>query len=135
MGDQKEPTKNAIAVVPKAQKPPIVGLAYHRVNYLLQAAVSLTATGNADLKELGRFYVATGKEVARKGQVKINSDWKRLCCRRCHSLLLPGCSSTVKSSRKGSQKRLVHTCSSCKERKIFPTDNREYQIWTERNHQ
>ncbi|CEL97800.1 unnamed protein product [Vitrella brassicaformis CCMP3155] len=77
----------------KAERPPRTDLptsavspALQRLNYLYQAAHQIGTKSPA----LGRYYLATMKEVALKHVIRLEPAVKHSFCKTCCSLLVPG---------------------------------------------
>ncbi|KAG2079120.1 Rpr2-domain-containing protein [Suillus decipiens] len=71
--------------------------------------------------DLSRSYVDTMKVVGQKTNVKIDPTVKRVICKGCHIVLVPGASSTVRVKNSKSHGHLiVHTCNSCKTSRRIP---------------
>ncbi|KAG2358478.1 RNAse P Rpr2/Rpp21/SNM1 subunit domain-containing protein [Suillus spraguei] len=71
--------------------------------------------------DLSRSYVDTMKIVGQKTNVKIDPTVKRVICKGCHIVLLPGASSTVRVKNSKSHGHIVvHTCNSCKTSRRIP---------------
>ncbi|KAG2150863.1 Rpr2-domain-containing protein [Suillus clintonianus] len=118
-----------------------------RLNFLYQASVLLNAV-TADLSEvpfspcetndthnppkkwqkrvvstaeLSRSYIDTMKVVGQKTNVKIDPTVKRVICKGCHIVLMPGASSTVRVKNSASHRHLIiHTCKSCRTSRRIP---------------
>ncbi|XP_006816338.1 ribonuclease P protein subunit p21-like [Saccoglossus kowalevskii] len=103
--------------------------AFHRMNFLYQAAHS-TLVQNPNNIELSRFYIATMKTIAKRLVLRIDPSVKRTICKRCHTLLLPGITSTVRMRAKR-ERHLVVTCIFCKQVKRFLT-REGHQLWSEK---
>ncbi|KAG1777481.1 Rpr2-domain-containing protein [Suillus placidus] len=71
--------------------------------------------------DLSRSYVDTMKVVGQKTNVKIDPTVKRVICKGCHIVLIPGVSSTVRVKNSNSHGHLVvHTCNSCRTSRRIP---------------
>ncbi|KAG2031575.1 RNAse P Rpr2/Rpp21/SNM1 subunit domain-containing protein [Suillus americanus] len=71
--------------------------------------------------DLSRSYIDTMKVVGQKTNVKIDPTVKRVICKGCHIVLIPGASSTVRVKNSKSHGHLViHTCNSCRTSRRIP---------------
>lgn len=71
--------------------------------------------------DLSRSYVDTMKIVGQKTNVKIDPTVKRVICKGCHIVLIPGASSTVRVKNSKSHGHIViHTCNSCRISRRIP---------------
>ncbi|KIK45135.1 hypothetical protein CY34DRAFT_801988 [Suillus luteus UH-Slu-Lm8-n1] len=71
--------------------------------------------------DLSRSYVDTMKSVGQKTNVKIDPTVKRVICKGCHIVLIPGASSTVRVKNSKSHGHIViHTCNSCRISRRIP---------------
>ncbi|KAG1730765.1 RNAse P Rpr2/Rpp21/SNM1 subunit domain-containing protein [Suillus lakei] len=71
--------------------------------------------------DLSRSYVDTMKVVGQKTNVKIDPTVKRVICKGCHIVLIPGASSVVRVKQSASHRHLViHTCNSCRTSRRIP---------------
>ncbi|KAH0543202.1 hypothetical protein FGG08_002463 [Glutinoglossum americanum] len=75
---------------------------------------------------LSRHLLSNLRTISHKGQIRLSPSIKRSICKRCESLLIPGCSSThrVENQSRGGKKPwadvLVVRCSACGTEKRFP---------------
>jgi len=108
--------------------------AYHRVNFLYQAAFMLNCNSenSSELSDIAQFYSSTLIQVAEKAQVKLHPSLKRTICKKCRSVLVAGISSKVSYEGKQKNKSFVIKCNRCGTIKRFLTTNSEYKIWFER---
>ncbi|KAG0700731.1 RNAse P Rpr2/Rpp21/SNM1 subunit domain-containing protein [Suillus ampliporus] len=71
--------------------------------------------------DLSRSYVDTMKAVGQKTNVKIDPTVKRVICKGCNVVLVPGASSTVRVKNSTSHRHLIiHTCKSCRTSRRIP---------------
>ncbi|OAX44111.1 Rpr2-domain-containing protein [Rhizopogon vinicolor AM-OR11-026] len=71
--------------------------------------------------DLSRSYVDTMKVVGQKTNVKIDPTVKRVICKGCNIILIPGASSTVRVKSSTSHGHLiVYTCNSCRTSRRIP---------------
>ncbi|KAG1847916.1 Rpr2-domain-containing protein [Suillus subluteus] len=71
--------------------------------------------------DLSRSYIDTMKVVGQKTNVKIDPTVKRVICKGCRIVLIPGASSTVRVKNSKSHGHLViHTCNSCRTSRRIP---------------
>ncbi|KAG1809428.1 RNAse P Rpr2/Rpp21/SNM1 subunit domain-containing protein [Suillus subaureus] len=71
--------------------------------------------------DLSRSYIDTMKIVGQKTTVKIDPTVKRVICKGCRIVLIPGASSTVRVKNSKSHGHLViHTCNSCRTSRRIP---------------
>jgi len=102
---------------------------FRRINYLYQLAHhTLTRLPKANL-EMVRFHCSTLKTIAKRHVLSIHPDIKRTLCKKCHMLLIPGLTCTVRHRRKR-QRHIVVTCTDCRTLKRFVTDL-DYKLWVE----
>jgi ribonuclease P protein subunit RPR2 len=80
-------------------------LASQRIDELMRLAIE---TAPQDLA-LANRYVEMATKLATRHRVRLSPTWKRLVCRRCKSLLLPGRTSRVRMR----QNRSPHTTVTC----------------------
>ncbi|XP_028415927.1 ribonuclease P protein subunit p21-like [Dendronephthya gigantea] len=102
--------------------------AYTRMNFLYQASQTVLME-NPQNVELSRFYIFTMKNIGQKLLCKIDPSIKRTVCKYCHSVLIPGVTSTVRVRGKR-EKHVVVTCLDCGTLKRFNT-RKNYQLWCE----
>jgi len=98
-----------------------------RINYLYQAAHLALKQGPGGAT-LSRFYVQTLVSIAQKNVIRLDPSIKRTLCKRCHSLQLPGVTSTVRIQQKRRRSQRIVTCLQCKSMKRFPI-NPAHQLW------
>ncbi|KAG2132427.1 RNAse P Rpr2/Rpp21/SNM1 subunit domain-containing protein [Suillus bovinus] len=71
--------------------------------------------------DLSRSYIDTMKVVGQKTNVKIDPTVKRVICKGCHIVLIPGASSTLRVKNSKSHRHIVvHTCNSCRTSRRIP---------------
>lgn len=71
--------------------------------------------------DLSRSYIDAMKIVGQKTNVKIDPTVKRVICKGCHIVLIPGSSSTVRVKNSRSHGHIViHTCNSCRISRRIP---------------
>ncbi|KAF9222714.1 Rpr2-domain-containing protein [Gyrodon lividus] len=71
--------------------------------------------------ELSRSYVDTMKIVGQKTNVKMDPSVKRLICKGCSSVLIPGVSATVRIKNSTSHSHLVsYNCTNCRTERRIP---------------
>ena len=102
--------------------------AYSRMNFLYQASQEVLIK-NAENLELSRFYTFTMKNIGQKLLCKMEPSIKRTICKYCHSVLIPGLTSTVRIKAKR-ERHLVVRCLDCGTLKRFNT-RKDYQLWAE----
>jgi len=98
-----------------------------RINYLYQAAHLALKQGPGGVT-LARFYVQTLVSIAQKNVIRLDPSIKRTLCKRCHSLLLPGVTSTVRIQQKRRRSQRIVTCLQCRSIKRFAV-NPAHQLW------
>ncbi|CAB4015372.1 ribonuclease P subunit p21-like [Paramuricea clavata] len=102
--------------------------AYTRMNFLYQASQTVLMENPVNL-ELSRFYAFTMKSIGQKLLCKMDPSIKRTICKYCHSILVPGLTSTIRVKAKR-ERHLVVTCLDCGTLKRFNTC-KNYQLWSE----
>ena len=102
--------------------------AYNRMNFLYQASHEVLRKNPENL-ELSRFYTFTMKSIRQKLLCKMEPSIKRTICKYCHSVLIPGLTSTVRVKGKR-ERHLVVRCLDCGTLKRFNTQ-KDYQLWGE----
>lgn len=86
-----------------------------------------------------RQLVSHLKSISLKGQIRLGSDLKRSTCRRCHSLLVDGATSSHRIENKSRCGRkpwadvLVIACSTCGTKKRLPQGSKRQPKRGERN--
>ncbi|KAG1826479.1 RNAse P Rpr2/Rpp21/SNM1 subunit domain-containing protein [Suillus variegatus] len=71
--------------------------------------------------DLSRSYIDTMKVVGQKTNVKIDPTVKRVICKGCHIVLIPGASSILRVKNSKSHGHIViHTCNSCRTSRRIP---------------
>lgn len=85
--------------------PLVKDLAMQRIEELMRLAVEKAAE---DLP-LANRYVQMALKLATRHRVRPPPEWKRLVCRKCHSILLPGRTCRVRIR----QQRSPHTTVTC----------------------
>ncbi|XP_071657131.1 ribonuclease P protein subunit p21 [Patagioenas fasciata] len=93
--------------------------ALQRLSFLFQAAHWVLPHSPG----LARFYCSTQRGAARRLVLRMAPSVKRVVCRRCCSLLVPGAGGCVRI-RGGGQPRTVLRCWNCGR-------SRRYLCWTE----
>ncbi|KHJ41196.1 ribonuclease P protein component 4 domain protein, partial [Trichuris suis] len=87
--------------------------AYHRVNFLAQAAALLLLQGESTGSHIvAQHYARTMTLIRQKMQVKLHPSLKRTTCSRCYSMLVFGSSIRLKV-RKHGKSYLCVTCKTC----------------------
>ncbi|KAL5631715.1 hypothetical protein ACGC1H_007277 [Rhizoctonia solani] len=110
---------------PKPDQPPQVVPnrdLMQRMNFLYQASVHLSHSGtHAETGRLARKHVKTLKGIATGAVVKIDPTVKRMLCKGCNTVLVPGSSASVrvKTSRPHG-KVISYTCFSCRTARVIP---------------
>ncbi|EEQ41447.1 putative ribonuclease P subunit [Clavispora lusitaniae] len=115
--------------LPKVSKDP-----YARTSYLFQVASFHTAQKN---HIMARSMARTVDLVSKRTVLKLSPHLKRLMCKKCSSVLVPGLTMSVEieNSSKSSAKAdvLVHTCLTCQKQKRFPIGkDREYELFCDK---
>ncbi|XP_069507607.1 ribonuclease P protein subunit p21 [Ambystoma mexicanum] len=105
--------------------------AFQRLNFLYQAAHCVLSQ-NPENIELARFYCHTERTISKRLVLRRDPSVKRTICKRCHSLLLPGITATVRQRRRRNHRprRTVVRCISCGLVKGFVNDP-NYKLWSE----
>ena len=85
--------------------PMVKDLASQRIDELMRLAIQ---TAPKDL-DLANRYVEMATKLATRHRVRLPTTWKRLVCRKCKSLLIPGRTSRVRMR----QNRSPHTTVTC----------------------
>ncbi|KAG8689659.1 hypothetical protein FRC11_001364 [Ceratobasidium sp. 423] len=68
-----------------------------RMNFLYQASVHLSRSGShTETSRLARKHVKTIKGIASGAVVKIDPTVKRMLCKGCNAVLVPGSSASVR---------------------------------------
>uniref|UniRef100_A0A069DPI8 Putative ribonuclease p protein subunit p21 n=1 Tax=Panstrongylus megistus TaxID=65343 RepID=A0A069DPI8_9HEMI len=102
--------------------------AFHRMNYLYQAAdFSRTLSGRDGMK-LMLHYGTMLHSVARKTVTRHDISLKRRICKNCHCILVPGNTCIVRLLKKPRQ--LMWLCVVCGTYKVFNTKP-DHIVWTE----
>ncbi|KAG1735133.1 RNAse P Rpr2/Rpp21/SNM1 subunit domain-containing protein [Suillus paluster] len=71
--------------------------------------------------DLSRSYVDTMKVVGQKTNVKIDPTVKRVICKGCNVVLMPGASATVRVKNSTSHGHfIIYTCNSCRTSRRIP---------------
>ena len=109
--------------LPKVSKDP-----YARTSYLFQVA---------SYHIMARLMARTVDLVLKRTVLKLLPHLKRLMCKKCSSVLVPGLTMSVEieNSLKSSAKAdvLVHTCLTCQKQKRFPIGkDREYELFCDK---
>jgi len=102
---------------------------FQRINYLLQAAY-LAVRQNSGRTGLARFYALTLASIAKKNVIKLDASVKRLLCKKCFCLQIPGITSTVRVRYRRHNSHQVVTCLECHTIKRYPVKS-EHQLWSE----
>ncbi|CAE6462529.1 unnamed protein product [Rhizoctonia solani] len=106
------------------QPPPVIPNRdlMQRMNFLYQASVSLARSGaHAETGRLARKYVKTIKGIASGAVVKIDPGVKRMLCKGCNAVLVPGSSASVRVKTSKPHGRVIsYTCFSCRAVRIIP---------------
>ncbi|KAJ1304299.1 hypothetical protein OPQ81_005459 [Rhizoctonia solani] len=93
-----------------------------RMNFLYQTSVHLSRSGtHVETSRLARKHVKTIKGIASGAVVKIDPSVKRMLCKGCNAVLVPGSSASVrvKTSRPHG-KVISYTCFSCRTVRVIP---------------
>lgn len=104
--------------------------AFHRMNYLYQAAKLCHQMDSVDSLKLSLHYGSHIKSVGHKAQCKMDPQLKRTLCKGCNAILIPGETVIVRLSKKPDPV-LFAVCLLCGTYKVFRTRN-DYMIWAER---
>lgn len=92
-----------------------------RMKFLKSAAESLICTNAV----MAAYYASTVQQIAKKNQVKVEKEFKRLVCKGCSCLLKPNHTAVVKIMGKHrSQKKIGLTCDLCSTRKCILISNK-----------
>ncbi|KAG9076793.1 hypothetical protein FRC06_009316 [Ceratobasidium sp. 370] len=99
-----------------------------RMSFLLQTSVCLqtaartqAGTGSGEMRRLARKHVKTLKGIASGAVVKIDPSVKRVLCKKCSSVLVPGSTASVRVKISGPHGKIIsYTCFSCNERRVIP---------------
>ncbi|QRV79095.1 RNase P Rpr2/Rpp21 subunit domain protein [Ceratobasidium sp. AG-Ba] len=102
-----------------------------RMNFLYQASVHLqNAAGRTwsdhpgagrEMRRLARKHVKTLKGIASGAVVKIDPTIKRVLCKKCSTVLVPGSTASVRVKSSGPHGKVVsYTCFACNERRVIP---------------
>ncbi|CAI8024688.1 Ribonuclease P protein subunit p21 [Geodia barretti] len=67
--------------------------AFMRMNFLFQASLAVLSA-NPSHPQLSRFYVHTMKNVGKRLVLRMDPGMKRMLCKGCDSLLVPGVTAT-----------------------------------------
>ncbi|CAI8024690.1 Ribonuclease P protein subunit p21 [Geodia barretti] len=102
--------------------------AFMRMNFLFQASLAVLSA-NPSHPQLSRFYVHTMKNVGKRLVLRMDPGMKRMLCKGCDSLLVPGVTAThrVRAHR---ETHVVVKCLTCGNVKRFPT-RPDYQLWSD----
>ena len=85
-------------------------IASERIEYLMEEAVSIYSSN----PYIANRYVALSRNYSMSAKVDIPDKYKRLICKKCKKLMIPGISSRIRlQSRKKKGSRLVKTCLNC----------------------
>lgn len=105
--------------------------AYHRINYLYQAA-HLIASQKPQNIDMASSYIHVLKSVRNRRVLKIDPHMKRTFCKKCSSLLIPGLTSSVRVKSKGKKKKYtVIKCLKCNTVKRY-SHNSNHQLWQDK---
>ncbi|KAG9125111.1 hypothetical protein FRC07_008949 [Ceratobasidium sp. 392] len=100
-----------------------------RMSFLYQASVCLQnvartrteTNGGTEMRRLARKHVKTLKGIASGAVVKIDPSVKRVLCKKCNTILVPGPTASVRVKTSGPHGKIVsYTCFSCNERRVIP---------------
>ncbi|KAG8688043.1 hypothetical protein FRC08_011652, partial [Ceratobasidium sp. 394] len=99
-----------------------------RMSFLLQASVCLQNAAGAqqgpsagEMRRLARKHVKTLKGIASGAVVKVDPSVKRVLCKKCSLVLVPGSTASVRVKTSGPHGKIVsYTCFSCNERRVIP---------------
>ncbi|KDN34076.1 hypothetical protein RSAG8_12835, partial [Rhizoctonia solani AG-8 WAC10335] len=110
---------------PKSDQPPAVipnRDLMQRMNFLYQASVHLSHSGaHAETSRLARKHVKTLKGIASGAVVKIDPTVKRVLCKGCNTVLVPGSSASVRVKTSRPHGRVIsYTCFSCRTARVIP---------------
>ncbi|KAF8757095.1 hypothetical protein RHS01_04080 [Rhizoctonia solani] len=109
----------------KADQPPLVipnRDLMQRMNFLYQASATLARSGaHPETGRLARKHVKTIKGIASGAVVKIDPSVKRMLCKGCNAVLVPGSSASVRVKTSRPHGRVIsYTCFSCREVRVIP---------------
>ncbi|MCW4005068.1 MAG: hypothetical protein NWF04_00505 [Candidatus Bathyarchaeota archaeon] len=90
-------------------------IARRRVQVLLEQAVTV----HKENPELARRYVSGARKVAMAARLRLPPDYKRMICKKCNLLLVPGYSCRVRIKPRR-EPHVVVTCLGCGGLKRFP---------------
>ncbi len=90
-------------------------IAKERVELLFSLAETAAMGGKL---ELSRRYIELMLKIARKHNIRLGRDKKRMFCKSCHTFLLPGRTAKVRL-KKG---RVIIKCEVCGTYKRYPLD-------------
>lgn len=93
-----------------------------RMNFLYQASVHLShSETHAETGRLARKHVKTLKKISNGAVVKIDPSVKRMLCKGCNAVLVPGSSASVRVKTSRPHGRVIsYTCFSCRTVRVIP---------------
>ncbi|KAF8705874.1 molybdopterin synthase, partial [Rhizoctonia solani] len=123
--DHQAPVIMAKKAQNKADQPPLVipnRDLMQRMNFLYQASATLARSGaHPETGRLARKHVKTIKGIASGAVVKIDPSVKRMLCKGCNAVLVPGSSASVRVKTSRPHGRVIsYTCFSCREVRVIP---------------
>jgi len=92
-------------------------IALERIEKLLKLAYDRARSG---LVEDSKRYVDIALKISSKSKVRIRRAWKRLICKKCHVMLVPGVTARVRIRSEGKGSRVTVTCLNCGWIKRYP---------------
>lgn len=90
-------------------------IALHRIHRLFKLAISIIRED----EELSQRYVAIARRIAMAARVHMPRDYRRLICRGCKKLILPGVNCRVRLQQRR-EPHVVITCGHCGKYMRFP---------------
>jgi ribonuclease P protein subunit RPR2 len=82
---------------------------YYRLNYLIQASYLMKNNTS-----ISRYYLKLLKNIASSSVIRLDTNVKKIICKKCNSLLIPGeTSNTRLKSNKKQPSYIVHKCLFC----------------------
>ncbi|KAF8606363.1 Rpr2-domain-containing protein [Ceratobasidium sp. AG-I] len=101
-----------------------------RMSFLYQASVHLqsasshtpaNSSAKSELQRLSRKHVKTMKGIASGAVVKIDPTVKRVLCKGCNTVLVPGSTSSVRVKPSAPHGKIIsYTCLSCRAVRVIP---------------
>lgn len=100
-----------------------------RMNFLYQAADICRNLRKSESTKLAMYYSSLMTSIGRKAQARMDPQLKRILCKGCNTLLVPGDTVVVRVLRKPDPS-VVWVCLFCGVLKIFRS-RKDYIIWSE----